>query len=134
MMVSYMTKQIATHDIYSDLSLWDRVLLIHKQDRQRDKSGIEGKPVNNESMLNEEYEATVSTLYEMLGYGMQADTLAKFAYRVAIDKFYSTDKEEKLLTLARRLAVKCEEAVLDFDDDEEDAIRDEDFEFSRRVT
>ena len=88
-----MTKQIATHEIYSDLSLWDRVLLIHKQDRQRDKSGIEGKPANIESMLNEEYEATVSTLYEMLGYGISLILLNLGMYfaipALAITKWYN---------------------------------------------
>ena len=111
LMVCYMTKQIATHPIYGDLRLWDRVLLIHQQDRQRDKNGNETKVPSAESAENDEYEATVSTLYEMLGYGMPADDLARFAYRVAEEKFYSTDKEQKLLTLARRLAVKCDEAV-----------------------
>ena len=123
MMVSYMTKQIASHPIYADLRLWDRVLLIHQQDRQRDKhGGLEQKGSNAESTESDEYEATVSTLYEMLGYGMPADDLARFAYRVAEEKFYSTDKEQKLLMLARRLAVKCDEATTEdelnsFDED-----------------
>ena len=110
MTVCFMTKQIAAHTFYGDLRLWDRVLLIHQQDRQRDKNGNDTKTPSAESAENDEYEATVSTLYEMLGYGMPADDLARFAYRVAEEKFYSTDKEQKLLTLARRLAVKCDEA------------------------
>ena len=69
MMVCYMTKQIATHKIYGDLRLWDRVLLIHQQDRQCDKNVNETKATRAESAENDEYEATVSTLYEMLGYG-----------------------------------------------------------------
>jgi WD40 repeat protein len=120
MMVCYMTKQIATHKIYGDLRLWDRVLLIHQQDRQRDKNVNESKATRAESAENDEYEATVSTLYEMLGYGMPADDLARFTYRVANEKFYSTDKEQKLLTLARRLAVKCDEAAPEEDIESDD--------------
>ena len=37
MQIAYMTKRLARHKIYSDMRLWDRVLLIHKHDRQRDK-------------------------------------------------------------------------------------------------
>ncbi len=109
--VSYMTKRIANHPIYNDLRLWDRVLLIHMDDRQRDKVGNDARASNSETNESDEYEATVSTLYEMLGYGMPADDLARFASRVTEDKFYSTDKEQKLLMLARRLAVKCDEST-----------------------
>lgn len=107
MQIAYMTKRLARHKIYSDMQLWDRVLLIHQHDRQRDKQG--DKLV--ESNESDEYEAAVSTLYEMLGYGMPADTLARFASRIAYQKFHTTDREQKLLTLARRLAVKCEDVI-----------------------
>ena len=113
--VSYMTKQIANHPIYNDLRLWDRVLLIHMNDRQRDKHGNEARNSSLGNTDNDQYEATVSTLYEMLGYGMPADDLARFASRIAEEKFYSTDKEQKLLMLARRLAVKCDESTTEDD-------------------
>ncbi len=117
MEVSYMTKLIANHQIYADLRLWDRVLLVHQQDRQRDKSVIDTveKKTDVSDDESDNYEAAVSTLYEMLGYGMPADALARFASRVASEKFYSTDREHKLLMLARRLAVKCEEGATDDD-------------------
>jgi len=113
--VSYMTKQIANHPIYNDLRLWDRVLLIHMNDRQRDKVGNDTRAVSVDTTESDEYEATVSTLYEMLGYGMPADDLARFASRITEEKFYSTDKEQKLLMLARRLAVKCDESTTEDD-------------------
>ncbi len=115
--VSYMTKLIANHQIYADLRLWDRVLLVHQQDRQRDKNVFDTVEKKSEAGDDESdnYEAAVSTLYEMLGYGMPADDLARFASRVASEKFYSTDREHKLLMLARRLAVKCEEGAPDDD-------------------
>jgi WD40 repeat protein len=110
-----LTSLIAKHQIYSDLSLWDQVFLIHQQDRLKDRKGTESKTVSSISKENDDYEATVSTLYEMLGYGMPADHLARFAYRIARDKFYFTDKEQKLLTLARRLAIKCDESSTNHD-------------------
>jgi len=112
MEICYMTKQVASHPIYADLRLWDCILLVHQQDRQRDKpASDEGEKKNDENDVeNDNYEAAVSTLYEMLGYGMPADDLGRFAYHVARAKFYGTDREQKLLTLARRLAAKCEEA------------------------
>mmetsp|Transcript_11585 Transcript_11585/g.21665 ORF Transcript_11585/g.21665 Transcript_11585/m.21665 type:complete len:2225 (+) Transcript_11585:70-6744(+) len=106
-----LTSLIAKHQIYSDLSLWDKVFLIHQQDRLKDRKGNESKTGNSSSKENDDYEATVSTLYEMLGYGMPADHLARFAHRIAREKFYFTEKEQKLLTLARRLAVKCDELL-----------------------
>lgn len=121
MQIEYMTKRLARHKIYSNMRLWDKVLLIHQHDRQRDKQ-TEKIVESNES---DQYEAAVSTLYEMLGYGMPADTLARFASRVANQKFRSTDREQKLLTLARRLAVKCEDAISedqDIDHEKNDGI------------
>jgi FOG: WD40 repeat len=110
-MVTYdLTSLIAKHQIYSDLSLWDEVFLIHQQDRLKDRKGNETKTASSSSKENDDYEATVSTLYEMLGYGMPADHLARFAHRIAREKFYFTEKEQKLLTLARRLAIKCDES------------------------
>jgi hypothetical protein len=99
--VIFMTKRVGMHAIYSDLRLWERVLLLHQQDRQKDRATT--------GMESDEYEATVSTLYEMLGYGMPADDLARFASRIAAEKFFSTDNEQKILVLARKLALKCDD-------------------------
>ncbi len=103
---SFLTKRIAMHPIFKDLRLWDRVLLLHKQDRQKDRSTTIERSMDSEVLENDEYEATVSTLYEMLGYGMPPDELAKFASRIASDKLFSTDNEQKVLMLARKLALK----------------------------
>jgi len=65
------------------------VILIHQQDRQCDKIGNVTKAPRAESAKNDEYEATVPNLYEMLGYGMPADNLARFAYFVTKETFYA---------------------------------------------
>ena len=94
--IIYMTKRIAMHPIFGDLRLWEQVLLIHHQDRQKDKvasssgngGGSERTTPTDRAEDNvdaDEYEAAVSTLYEMLGYGVAAEDLAKFATRVAED-------------------------------------------------
>ncbi len=107
--VFFLTKRIGMHAIYADMRLWERVLLLHQQARQKDKTTGAERYTNAEGFENYQYEAAVSTLYEMLGYGMSADDLAKFASRVAAEKFFSTDKEQKILMLARRLVLKCDE-------------------------
>ena len=106
---TFLTKRIAVHPIFKDQRLWDRVLLLHKQDRQKDRSAIIERSMDSEILESDEYEATVSTLYEMLGYGMPPDELAKFASRIATDKLFSTDSEQKVLMLARKLALKCDD-------------------------
>ena len=107
--VSFMTKRVGMHLIYSDLRLWERVVLLHKRNRQKDRTGGSDRFSQTETVDNDEYEATVSTLYEMLGYGMPANDLAKFASRIATEKFFSTDKEQKIMVLARKLALKCDD-------------------------
>lgn len=127
--VIYMTKRICMHPIFTDLLLWERVLLIHKKDRQRDKStgsntsnqSTTSAENNNRNQTNnavasdsdesDDYEAAVSTLYEMLGYGMPSDNLAKFASRISQEKFLSIEREQKLLMLARRLVLKCDDVT-----------------------
>ena len=47
----------------------------------------------------------------MLGYGMPSDDLAKFASRISQEKFFSIEREQKLLMLARRLVLKCDDVV-----------------------
>jgi len=120
--IIYMTKRIGMHPIFADLRLWERVLLIHQQDRQKDKtSGLgsnsgasSGRTTptdrSEDNVDADEYEAAVSTLYEMLGYGVAAEDLAKFATRVADERgWFSTERGHKLLVLARRLSVKRDE-------------------------
>jgi WD40 repeat protein len=102
--LNFMTNRIIKHTIYSDLRLWERVVLLHK----RDRSNGPDRFANPETLESDEYEATVSTLYELLGYGMSANDLAKFASRIATEKFFSSDKEQKIMMLARKLALKCD--------------------------
>lgn len=112
--VIYMTARIGTHPIFADLSLWEEVLRLHLKDRENDKtpaaSGAATFGKAKESDLVE-YEAAVATLYEMLGFGIPAEELARFATRVSEEHgWFETERGHSLLMLARRLMVKSEGA------------------------
>jgi len=116
--VLYMTKRISIHTIFADLRLWEKVSSIHKQDRRRDRntgnmSSVEYRIAveSRQADENDEYEAAVSTMYEMLGYGIAANILMEFATKVCGEKFYSTEKEDQILLLARRLVLKCDDVA-----------------------
>ena len=95
--VSYMTKRICMHEIFGDLILWKKVMTIHQSDSVRDRgtNNVGNEKKGTEPNENDEYEAAVSTLYDMLGaYGMQSDDLAQFASRISEEKFYSTERKK----------------------------------------
>ncbi|KAL9187155.1 hypothetical protein ACHAXT_010875 [Thalassiosira profunda] len=127
----YMTERISIHPIFADLRLWERVLLLHQQDQQNtdrkeDSSenaikdneggddGEESKPddADNEdaSDTDDAYDAVVTTLYEMVGYGVSAEEVSRFATRISEEKgWFATEKGQALLVLARRLTAKRDE-------------------------
>eukprot|EP00978_Attheya_sp_CCMP212_P028735 scaffold100072_cov50-Attheya_sp.AAC.1 len=123
----YMTARIGIHPIFADLRLWERVLFLHLKLQENDKS-VSGVSVNDslgsasedrvESVDKEkadsvEYEAAVSTLYEMLGYGVPAEELARFATRVSEDRgWFVTERGNQLLKLATKLSVRRDEGDL----------------------
>ena len=125
---TYMTERIKVHPIFADLRLWERVLLLHQQDQQNDRKD----EANNANLDDDEsshgggedsldadaYEAAVSTLYEMVGYGVPAEELARFATRVSEEKgWFATEKGQALLVLARRLTAKRDEGEGEMSDD-----------------
>jgi WD40 repeat protein len=118
----YMTERIKTHSIFADLRLWERVLLLHKEqqndrkeDEATDSEGEEKQAPADETEAentadNESYDAAVTTLYEMVGYGVPAEELARFATRISEERgWFATDKGQSLLVLARRLTAKRDE-------------------------
>ena len=121
--VVYMTERVKYHAIFADLRLWERVLLLHQQDQQNDRKEDANGSANeseepsstdtaeNEDMVdNDAYDAAVSTLYEMVGYGVPAEELARFATRLSEEKgWFATEKGQALLVLTRRLTVKRDE-------------------------
>lgn len=126
---TYMTERIKVHPIFADLRLWERVLLLHQQDQQNDRK----EDANNTNLDDDEsshgggledspdadaYDAAVSTLYEMVGYGVPAEELARFATRVSEEKgWFATEKGQALLVLARRLTAKRDEGEGETSDD-----------------
>ena len=120
--IVYMTARIGIHPIFADLKLWERVMANHLQDRPKDRtgsgggargdanSGGGGDGSDDEADESDEYEAAVTTIYEMLGYGVPAEDLAKFATRVSEERgWFATERGQALLMLARRLSSKRDE-------------------------
>ena len=119
----YMTARIKIHPIFADLRLWERVLLLHQQDQQNDRKEDASSAEQNgeessssdaaeteDTSDNDAYDAAVSTLYEMVGYGVPAEELARFATRISEEKgWFATEKGQALLVLARRLTAKRDE-------------------------
>jgi len=109
--VVYMTARIGLHPIFADLRLWEEVLRLHLKDRENDKNPSSGAALIGKSNSNlVEYEAAVATLYEMLGFGIPAEELARFATRVSEEHgWFDTERGHSLLMLARRLGVRREQ-------------------------
>jgi len=119
----YMTAKIKTHPIFGDMRLWERVLLLHQQDQQNDRkedtSGTDQNADETESAANgsdteendsDAYDAAVTTLYEMVGYNVLAEDVARFATQVSQDQgWFTSEKGQSLLVLARRLTAKRDE-------------------------
>lgn len=111
--VIYMTARIGLHPIFADLHLWEEVLRLHLKDRESDKSpGVSSSSLigkaNNSDLV--EYEAAVATLYEMLGFGIPAEELARFATQVSEERgWFETERGHSLVMLARRLGVRKEQ-------------------------
>ena len=106
--VVYLTGRIGLHPIYAVLGLWDLVKRSHFQARleAHKTDGAELDEIDREA---EEYEAAVATLYEMAGYGIPAEELARFASRVSEqNRWFKNERGQALLMLSRRLCVRRE--------------------------
>ena len=103
--VTYMTQKMGHHPIYADLGVWEKAKEVHLAAKKKDGSKqssddeIEGN--------DDEYEAAVATLYEMLGYGIPAEELARFASRVSENSgWFRSERGQSLLLLARRICMR----------------------------
>jgi WD40 repeat protein len=105
--VAYMTEQLALHLIFSDLEVWNRVTELHLKSRK------EGKELGNTQDAEEcddEYEAVVATLYEMLGYGIPSEEMARFASHVSESRgWFSSERGQTVMLLAKRLSSRREQ-------------------------
>jgi len=135
----YMTARIGLHPLFADLNLWMRVLSFHLAEKQATAGGMGNSSdrfanvtdsVNTNPSLSrsesfdndvapgdaedeKEYEAAVATLYEMVGYGIPSEELARFSSRVAQEYGWfkaGSEKGQSLLLLARRLSMRREMA------------------------
>jgi hypothetical protein len=111
-----MTSRIGLHPIFADLGVWEKVLLLHLQDRRSEKrSGADHTfEQKTRDALEDgddvEYQAAVATLYEMLGYGIPGEELSRFATRVSEDYgWFGDERGKQLLMLARRISVRREQ-------------------------
>lgn len=79
---------------------------MHLQGRlqsSKESSRINSPPLDKNKSCTNEYEAAVSTLYEMVAFGVPAEELALFATQVSEARgWFSSDKGQALLLLARR--------------------------------
>ena len=111
--VSYMTGRMGLHPIFADLGVWERAKQLHMASRINDKKvETESSTAEKHDEEDDEYEAAVATLYEMLGYGIPAEELARFASRVSEqNKWFQSEKGQTLMHLARRLSVRREQGA-----------------------
>jgi WD40 repeat protein len=104
--IVYLTGRIGLHPVYADLGVWERVKRSHLVARREVRQDGTLDEVDKES---DEYEAAVATLYEMVGYGIPSEELARFASRISEhNKWFKSDRGQALLVLSRRLCVRRE--------------------------
>lgn len=122
--VVYMATRIGLHPIFADLRLWEKVMNLHLEDSHNEKASAEStassrapSPTDGQSTGEAktkadsvEYEAAVGTIYEMVGYGIPAEELARFATRVSEEYgWFANERGHSLLMLARRLSLRREQ-------------------------
>jgi DENN (AEX-3) domain/WD domain, G-beta repeat len=105
--VSYITGHLALHPIFSDLKVWERVKDLHLKSR---KEGKDPSSTQSTDDSDDEYEAVVATLYEMLGYGIPCEELARFASRVSTSNgWFKSERGHTIMLLAKRLSSRREQ-------------------------
>ena len=109
--IIYMTARIGMHPIFADVRLWECVLQMHLQGRMPNNNDSTKMAVDSDKSDVNEYEAAVSTLYEMVAFGVPAEELARFATRVSEARgWFSSEKGQALLLLARKLGIRRDDA------------------------
>lgn len=105
--VAYITGHLALHPIFSDLKVWERVKDLHLKSR---KEGRDPSSPQSTDESDDEYEAVVATLYEMLGYGIPCEELARFAAHVStINGWFKSERGHTIMLLAKRLSSRREQ-------------------------
>jgi WD40 repeat protein len=105
--IAYMTQKMGNHPIYADLGVWEKAKEVHLAASRKDTSKQSSDDENEGDDDNDEYEAAVATLYEMLGYGIPAEELARFASRVSENSgWFRSERGQSLLLLARRICMR----------------------------
>ena len=105
MSIVYMAQKMGHHPIYADLGVWEKAKEVHLAANRKDpnKAASDDEADGND----DEYEAAVATLYEMLGYGIPAEELARFASRVSENSgWFQSERGQSLLLLARRICMR----------------------------
>jgi len=109
--IIYMTARIGMHPIFADVRLWECVLQMHLQGRMPSNNESTKMAFDSDKSDVNEYEAAVSTLYEMVAFGVPAEELARFATRVSEARgWFSSEKGQALLLLARKLGIRRDDA------------------------
>lgn len=106
--MTFITSRISLHPIFANLGVWEKVKDMHAKARCESQAleKVRGEGSENYG-VDDDYEATVATLYDMLGYGIPAEELARFATRTSEEKgWFRSERGQSLLLLARRLCVR----------------------------
>lgn len=108
--VIYMTARISLHPIFAELDLWEGVLQMKLEEGERERKDEESDSKDDMKDADQiDYDTTVSTLYEMLAFGVPSEELARFATCVSEKKgWFATERGHNLLLQARRLSAKRE--------------------------
>ena len=104
--VVHMAARIALHPIFAELELWEHVLNKHLEERE-DQTDNESKASGPKDADSEAFETTKSTVYEMFGFGIPSEELARFATRISEKRgWFASDRGHNLLMYARRVSAK----------------------------
>jgi len=103
--VVYLTERIGLHPVFASLDVWDQAKAVHKNRNQLNaQAKSEGEQLDEN---HDEYEAVVATLYEMNGYGIPAEELARFASHMCKQHgWYNSERGQTLLMLAKRVCLR----------------------------
>eukprot|EP00540_Astrosyne_radiata_P009744 CAMPEP_0116869930 /NCGR_PEP_ID=MMETSP0418-20121206/28023_1 /TAXON_ID=1158023 /ORGANISM="Astrosyne radiata, Strain 13vi08-1A" /LENGTH=763 /DNA_ID=CAMNT_0004506061 /DNA_START=1 /DNA_END=2292 /DNA_ORIENTATION=+ len=102
-----MTARISLHPIFAELELWENVLKLHLEEREKEQNDNGGDSKSKDGGAKDAdlaaYDTTVSS------YGIPAEELARFATRVSEKRgWFQTERGHSLLMLARRITSKRE--------------------------
>jgi WD40 repeat protein len=108
--VIYMTARISLHPIFAESELWEGVLQMKLEEVEKERKDDDSESKDYTKDFDQiAYDTTVSTLYEMLAFGVPSEELARFATCVSEKKgWFATERGHNLLLQARRLSAKRE--------------------------